>query len=293
MSPTDQLLAEVGPLLAHPCLMREKDGIQTFRAQYAGQPAFLKRFERAEFRREIEMYRLLKRLDIPTVPVLGLGDTWLALTDLSVHPDWRLADESDASDPVIARALAAWYSLLHEKSVGCPALNHLYRESDALTAENLTLLMHRFAQGAPAFRYAREHLSDLHALIRAQETTLTYNDFFWTNMAVRRDKSAALMLDYNFMGAGWRMNDLRNVTWSLSAEAGAAFEAEYRRLYRQNHGADWNSAPQEALDAAIDPLTTLIFGMKRDSFPAWARPCLTAAENGDLLSILRRILEHH
>lgn len=290
MSPAEQLRAEVGPLLLAPCLLRDENGVQVFRARYAGQPAFLKRFDRIEFRREIDMYRLLQRLNVPTVPVLALGNTWLALSDLTVHPNWRLATEADAADPALARALAAWYARLHEAALNRPELEGLYRESDRLTAANLARLICRFPQGRPTFEWALEHLDDLRERISAQESTLNYNDFFWTNMAVRRDGSAALMLDYNFMGAGPRMSDLHNVTCSLSAEAGVAFNDEYRRLYRNRHGADWDSAPQETLLAAIEPLITLLLAIERSEFPAWAHSSLAAAGDGSLLILLRRAL---
>ena len=33
--------------------------------------------------------------------------------------------------------------------------------------------------------------------------TLTYNDFYYTNMMVAKDKSSALMFDYNLLGKGY------------------------------------------------------------------------------------------
>jgi hypothetical protein len=62
--------------------------------------------------------------------------------------------------------------------------------------------------------------------------TLTYNDFYYTNLAVRKDGTAALMFDYNLLGKGYVYSDIRNVCSSLGDEAQAAFLAEYGEVDR-------------------------------------------------------------
>lgn len=115
-------------------------------------------------------------------------------------------------------------------------------------------------------------------MIDAQECTLTYNDFFWTNMTVRRDGTAAMMFDYNLMGAGWRLSDMNNVTWSLAGPAKHAFEEEYAALYRARHGNRWEPGSQKMLNDLVSMLVTLVFALRRDAFPSWAESSLRAAE---------------
>lgn len=93
--------------------------------------------------------------------------------------------------------------------------------------------------------------------------TLTYNDFYYTNMMVAKDKSSALMFDYNLLGKGYVYTDLRNVMSSLSAEAGNAFLEEY---------GGYDSA-EAALDGVVSVVVALYQTCQRETFPSWAR-CL-------------------
>lgn len=65
----------------------------------------------------------------------------------------------------------------------------------------------------------RERFVDMRRLIDSLPRTLTYNDFYWTNLVVSRDYTSAMMLDFNLLGKGYAFADIRNVTSSLNAEA--------------------------------------------------------------------------
>lgn len=122
--------------------------------------------------------------------------------------------------------------------------------------------------------------------------TLTYNDFYWTNLIVRKDKQGAMMFDYNLLGKGYRFSDFRNVCSSLSAEAGKAFVAEYEHLYIQKHGSSRQA--QEALERQIDGVAASLFSLitayEREAFPQWAEAARTEAVNGVLLLKARALL---
>jgi hypothetical protein len=66
--------------------------------------------------------------------------------------------------------------------------------------------------------------------ITSLDETLTYNDFYWTNLAVSSDRKEALMFDYNLLGVGFRYNDIRNVCSSLSEEAQKVFVDVYGEI---------------------------------------------------------------
>ena len=98
--------------------------------------------------------------------------------------------------------------------------------------------------------------------------TLTYNDFYYTNMVVARDGSAAFMFDYNLLGKGMVVSDLRNVTYSLSPAAKDAFLAAYGPF----------DPLEEMLDDVVSPVVTLWLACQRQSFPNWAVDALQEVE---------------
>ena len=71
-------------------------------------PRVLKTFDKAEFAREIENYRLLGELGVPTLRIYGVTETALLMEDIR-ESRWRLGREEDLRDPEVARLLAGWY----------------------------------------------------------------------------------------------------------------------------------------------------------------------------------------
>lgn len=96
----------------------------------------------------------------------------------------------------------------------------------------------------------------------------SYNDFWWTNLAVSKDGNEALMFDYNLMGRGYAYSDVRNVTVSLSPEAARAFLAQYGPI----------DPLEQAGDNVVSLIITLILDSRRPQFPAWAAESRNALE---------------
>ena len=115
-------------------------------------------------------------------------------------------------------------------------------------------------------------LPQLKALLAQTEKTLVYNDFYYTNFALARDGSHALMFDYNLLGSGYAYADVRNVCSSLSVQAGKTFLAEYGAVNPQ----------EKRLDAVLSPLVTLHYACARESLPQWAKPSLAQLSDGTL-----------
>ena len=183
---------------------------------------------------------------------------------MNASPIVRPAIESDMSDVHVAERLAAWYRQLH--SVGCSYVQQhgaaMYDESDLFTPENIAFVQQKTGtQRAPAWRLLEKNFDTIAALLSAAPRTLTYNDFYYTNMAVARDGSFALMFDYNLLGKGYAYADLRNVTSSLSKEAGRAFMEAYGSF----------DPAEKALDDVMNLVTGLVQACRRERFPAWAR----------------------
>lgn len=236
---------------------------------------------------------MLSELGIPTLPLLGRTENAILLPDVDASGDYRLGEERDLSDPQVARAVAKWYRTLHDRGrvflcgmeeghsreemqLG-EEVDSMYDESDVITLENMILIAKKTGTEDNALWQAiTEYYPEIRRRIDALPRTLTYNDFYWTNLIVSKDKEHAFMFDYNLLGKGIAYGDVRNVTCALSHEAAEAFLEAYG-----GHIPDL----EKKADAFIAPLVTLFGACERHTFPAWAEASLEEVKNG-------RILEH-
>ena len=267
-------------------LIRAKSGVYVYNCLYNGTPAVVKYFEKEDDRREILNYRILGENNIPTIKTLALGKVSLVMEDISVSKDWRLGIPEDFEDTQVAKSLAMWYFTLHENGSAAPELDSLYFEYDSITKENLQTLIHKFPEGKELLEFVLTHFNRLRELIYQPTFTLTYNDFYWSNFVVRKDKQAAIMFDYNLLGKGYRFSDFRNVCWSISENAKTAFTEEYYRMYFEKYGRSRQEDEEiesRIYDLAASLFTLIVAFIERESFPSWAEETRTQVLNGDLL----------
>jgi len=260
-------LARMGLPAAGTEILREKDGVTVARVRDGGASYICKCFDRAEFRREIANYRLLATLGVPTIRVHAATERALLLEDLEASPVWRLATEGDLRDEATVRALARWYRALHAAGRGWVALHgaELYDESDLFSRETLARLRALpGAAGLPVWETLEARFDEVRRLLDALPRTLAYNDFDWSNMAVARDGSAALMFDYNLLGKGTVWADLCNATWPLTGPLRAAFLSEYGP----------HDPREEIVQRVVSPVVTLRFAAEKAVFPSWGREAL-------------------
>jgi aminoglycoside phosphotransferase (APT) family kinase protein len=155
------------------------------------------------------------------------------------------------------------------------------------------MLAQKFPDASDLFSFLLAHYERLHELIYSPSFTLTYNDFYWSNFVVRKDKKAAMMFDYNLMGRGYRSSDFRNVCSSLTEDTKSAFIEEYNRLFLEKHGRTRLEAEiaEKRIDDVAAPLFTLIEAYKElASFPDWAESEKEEVLNGSLLSKAKQLL---
>jgi aminoglycoside phosphotransferase (APT) family kinase protein len=215
------------------------------------------------------------------------------MEDISTSEHWRLGAEEDLGDADVAKSLAQWYFTFHEIGIGISELDTLYFEYDRITEENLKMLMQKFPEAKGLFQFLSTHYDKLHELIYKPSLTLTYNDFYWVNFVVRKDKKAAMMFDYNLMGKGYRFSDFRNVCWSMPNEAKMAFMDKYNQLYVEKHGHTRVEAEkvEKRIDDVCAPLFTLIVAfIEKENYPSWAEYARNEALNGKLLSKAKQLL---
>ena len=269
-------------------LIQSKAGVHVYRVEVNGEKLILKAFDNIEDAREIENYHFLQMLGVPTLTLLAETTRAILLPDVTASKEYRLGVENDMNDPQIATAIAKWYKTLHTQ--GSTYLLHnrpaLYDENDMITLENI----HHIAEATgttdnPIWRVFTDNIHIIRRCIDALPRTLTYNDFYYTNLVVSIDQKSAFMLDYNLLGKGYAYSDIRNVTSSLSEEAATAFVDAY--------GLDDTIVKQAMADAVLSPIITLCYACKRDRFPAWAKPSLEQVRDGHMLTYLNQWLKEN
>ncbi|MCL2664690.1 MAG: hypothetical protein FWE82_03680 [Defluviitaleaceae bacterium] len=268
------------------CLISAKSGVHVYRCTCGGLPAVAKYFEREGDRREILNYRILADCNVPTAAVYAAGAASVVLEDISVSNEWRLGAEEDMRDAEAASRLAGWYFVFHENGAAFSQLDTLYFEYGIFTEKNFLLMINKFHEAEELFKYLIKNLGKLRGLIYSPGFTLTYNDFYWTNLFVKKDRTAAMMFDFNLMGRGYRYSDIRNVCSSLSEEAGKIFAGEYDRLYFEKHKKTRREeeAYEKKIDDGLSDVFSLMFAfLEKERVPEWAEDIKKAAVDGRLL----------
>lgn len=266
-------------------ILQDKDGVAVARIISGGKSYVLKYFQKDEHKRELENYRLLSSLGIPTIGVIASTDSALLLEDIDCSSIYRLGIKEDMSDPEIAHRIAAWYKQLHSQGYDyvCKHGESMYDEADFFTIENIACIKKKTGtQDAPAWVLLEQNYAAVHELLRKVRRTLTYNDFCYTNMIVAKDKSCALMFDYNLLGKGYAYTDVRNVLSSLSEETGKAFLDEYGVF----------DPVEKALDDVVSVVVALYLACRRNEFPWWAQALLDEIDTTfiEKISCLRSML---
>ena len=258
-------------------LIRSKAGVSVYRLEASGKRLILKLFADPEDRREITNYRLLGELGIPTLPVLGYTEEAILLLDVNASEKYRLGMEEDLQDVQVAEAIAKWYRRLHDTGRQYLTRNSvsLYDETDVITVENMV----RAAEMTdtidnPLWNVVKDNFDDMKKKIAKLPRTLTYNDFYWDNLIVSKDKTEAFMFDYNLMGVGMAYGDVRNVISAMGKEAAKAFCDAY--------GVD-GLDEEKLADDFLAHMVTLCAGSQREVFPAWAGESLEKLKSGKLL----------
>lgn len=248
-------------------VLQDKDGITVARIARGKNSYVLKCFQKDEHKRELENYRLLAALGIPTIRVIASTGSALLLEDIGCSSIYRLGMQEDMSAPDVARRIAVWYKLLHCRGYGyiCRQGESMYDEADFFTLENIAFIKEKIGcQDAPAWVLLERHYAAINNQLGKARRTLTYNDFYYTNLVVAKDNSSALMFDYNLLGKGYAYTDVRNVSSSLSGEAGKAFLDEYGVF----------EPMEKALDDVVSVVVTLHQACLRGKVPWWAQSLL-------------------
>lgn len=253
--------------------IRIKDGISLYRVQCLDCSYILKYFSYEPDRREIINYGILSSFNIPIMQIIAKTECCILMEDIEQSNFYRLGVDLDLSNTEVAKVIAKWYKQLHKngKEYIANGKHKLYDESDIITRDNLEFIKAKTSTGQnPVWAELDENFDSIISAINNAEKTLTYNDFYYTNLIVAKDVSSAFMFDYNLLGQGYAYADIRNVCSSLSPIAKKAFLSEY----------GYFDKTEQSIDDVASVLTTLYFACKKEKFPTWANQSLMELQNG-------------
>jgi len=248
-------------------------------------------FAETHGRREILYYEALQSIGVPTLRVVARTDRLLLLEDIEESDTYRLGMEQDMSDCATARRIAAWFKRLHARGrsyEGLPSLDPLNHPETELRTRNISNAMEKSnTRDNPFWALLFEHIEGIKGAHARLCDTITYNDFWWDNMAVARagavarDGASALMFDYNCMYRGYAYADIRHILSVLTKEAGAAFLEAYGPY----------SEEEKAFEDLYFPLTGLLSAYQMKEFPAWANAFADMLHSGELTARLYAFLK--
>ena len=263
-------------------LIRDKDGVSVWRVITDTGGVVMKCFDKMEYRREISNYQLLNSLGVPTLKVIAHTDSSIVIEDIE-YSDYRLGTLDDINDPNIAAKIALWYKTLHENGREYASTHEFIDEYDALTLENIEFIKDKTETGdLHVWRIIKENFLQIRTTIMSLPRTLVYTDFHYSNLAVARDGSSALVFDYNFFFKSYAYSDIRNVCGNFYNEvAKAAFLSAYGEINKC----------EVVVDDVASVLSALLIACSRMAFPDWAQGLLERTKDGRLLAAVERLVE--
>lgn len=265
-------------------LIQNKDGVIVARVQSDAKSYIIKYFQNEDFKREIKNYQLLNALNIPTVKVFGFTDSAILMEDVSQSDMFRLAIKEDLDDVAIASKISEWYKLLHTSSENFvkESIAELYDETDFITKENIEFIKEKTGtQNLPVWKLINDNFDIIVSKIKNPPRVLTYNDFYYTNLIVAKDKTSAFMFDYNLLGKGYVYSDIRNVCSSLGENVKKAFLEAYGEFDKK----------EIIVDDVASVLVTLYHACQRKTFPSWADYALKELKQ-DYASKIKILIEN-
>lgn len=254
-------------------VLQDSSGVVTARVKAAGGSFVIKYFSKTEFRREIENYNVLSSIGVPTAKIISKTENAILMEDIEESEIYRLGIKEDLNDQEIAVSIAKWYKKLHEAGYRYIENNDsapLYDENELITLANIERIKQKTGTAENSIWGLIESNFDIiESHIKNARRTLTYNDFYYTNLAAARDKSSAFMFDYNLLGKSYAYADIRNVCSMLSEVAKEAFLAEYGSF----------DETEQIIDDVASTLVSLCIACDRAEFPSWAEEELDKLEN--------------
>ena len=256
--------------------IRNKAGVFVGRIVINNKNFIIKHFENSNDAVEINYYKLLKSLEIPTPKIFNNTENLMVMEDIDENENYHLATTEDLKDENTMRALARWYKNLHKKGEKID-VSEFYSELDFINKKDLEGLR-PILQDCENLDFMLENLDKINNKINSLALTLTYNDFAEENMIAG---NPTMMFDFNKMGRGLAYFDIQNVCFMLEENVKKAFIEEYGEVREEE---------KIAYDVLV-PFITLVMANKMPTFPNWAKPYLIKVNDSSLKEKLLRFLK--
>jgi hypothetical protein len=271
--------------------LRQRDDHGVYRVKAQNRSFVLKYFQTPIHPKEIQVYALLQKHGVPTLPCYAMTDNCILLEDLLSSLNWRLADPVDLTHWNTGQAVANWYSKLH--AVGYELLHNAARKPDflqpwvaSISPDALKAIEADLGSEISAgWKLALSNCEVLKTKYLSFPQTFNYNDFAAENLALSRgeqDTPKAIVYDYDQFSSGVIYSDWRNVTYSLQGKARNAFMDCFGTVNEH----------EQRLDDVLSILSGLLLACARKVFPHWAFSLRESIFNGDLERKIKTALEN-
>jgi len=156
-------------------------------------------------------------------------------------------------------------------------------EYDCLTPDNMRLIQVKTdTVGLPVWELMENHFEEIRSAVMELPRTLVYTDFHFSNLAVARDRTRALVYDYNFLFKSYAYSDIRNVCGNFyNTEAKAAFLSAYGGFDER----------EVAVDNVASEFASLAIACSREVFPDWAKDGVEKVRDGRWLAAVEKLLK--
>lgn len=260
--------------------IRDKDGVYVYRVITNQESYIIKYFTNLDYTREIKNYDNLRSLEVPTINVKAQTKQSILLEDICDSNIYRLGISEDLSNEDCARLIAKWYKILHNNGKRLIGLSNLYNEIDVIKKDSIVTTKKKSnTENNPVWNLVLNNYDELKSIISECKQTLTYNDFYWTNLIISKDMTKAMMFDYNLLGRGFRYSDIRNVCSSLSSNSQRVFLEEYGGYDEK----------EKIIDDGVSIIVNLIFAFQKEHLPKWSENSIRLLNNGELYQRLNKI----
>ncbi|MBQ8762433.1 MAG: hypothetical protein IJZ26_03905 [Clostridia bacterium] len=240
--------------------IRFKDGVYVGRVFVDKTTYIIKYFQKAEYRREIENYKVLQGLGIKTLKTFGFSECAIVMEDVLNSDKLRLATADDLKNPEIIKNIAVWYKSLHTKGSNVK-LKNAYCESDMINKENIIRLSDILSEDK---KFIVDIILNKLAIIDKYKNelkyTLNYNDFSFDNLII--GDNCVFMYDYNLLGNGYVYADIRNVC--------SALNEDMKKVFKDAYNIEQDLSKEKLIDSIVGCLFALISASFKETFPKWA-----------------------
>jgi hypothetical protein len=249
-------------------ILRQRQGHRIYRIWTVEGSWILKCFQPNSNTKEVQVYRMLHRYEVPTLPFQLLTENALLLLDLDQSETWRRADLEDMHKASTGKAVADWYKKLHAvgRMILCTHpqdMKFLEPWVDVIQPQILEEVGHKLEIAEiPCWKLGITHCEEIIAKYKSFPQTFNYSDFAAENLAFVNKGGAclqAIVFDYDQFSIGTVCSDWRNVVYSLRGEALVTFKELYGRVSDREH----------KLDAVLSVQYGLIVAAGRIHFPDW------------------------